>query len=124
MNAVKNSKAKGQTKVSIAQAVRDVFVAAINKGQLPILGIITILLVILWKMPDEDAGTLVFKILESLTINGTIGWFLLLITIGFWYWHVKYLRRQFSEEYRRIGKEKSKYQGQAVGQKYKSSDEK
>jgi hypothetical protein len=123
MSAAKNSRVKAQPTFTYAQALRDIVVAAINKGQLPILGIIAIILGILWKMSSEDAGKLAFKVLESLKVNGTIGWFLVLIIIVFWYLHVKSLRRSFSKEYMRIGKEKTKIQGHAVGQKYKSSDE-
>src|SRR5256885_12328765 len=56
--------------------LRDVLVVAINKGQLPILLGGTIILVLVLKMPGDDASKLLFGILEALERHEIIGYVL------------------------------------------------
>jgi len=106
----------------MSQAVRDVLVTAINRGQLPALGVIAIVLTLLWRMPESDISTLVFDLLDTLKKWQTTGYVLFLLCLFFWYIHVKHLRKAFSEEMRRVGREKSGLQNKHVEEPFKSSE--
>jgi hypothetical protein len=110
--------------VTWAQACRDVVVTAINRGQLPVLGLLFLVALVLLKMPEEDVSKLVFSIVESFRRWELVAYPLLLITVGGWCWHAKWMRKAFSDEAERIGREKSVLQSVVSGVKYKSSNRK
>ena len=108
--------------VTWAQAFRDIIIASMNRGQLPILGMVGIVFLLVWKMPDEKASQLVFDLYGKLMEMEMWAYMLLAVTLVGWYSHAKIMRREFSREYRRIGQEKSDLQSKAAGIKFKSSD--
>lgn len=110
--------------VTWAQAVRDIFVTSMNRGQLPVLGLIAIVLMLIWKMPDADAGKLMHDLLAALRAGEMWSYGLLAATLAGWFFHAKLMRREFSDEALRIGREKSELQGKLSGVKYESSDRK
>jgi len=125
MNKRRNKRPKQITKpeVTWAQAARDVLIASMNRGQLPILGIIGIVFLVVWKMPNEEASRLAFDLVEKLSNLEMWAYILLVITLVGWYLHARLMRKEFSNEYRRIGREKSELQRKLAGIKYQSSDE-
>lgn len=102
-----------------AQSLRDMVVTAINKGQLPVLAVLLILLMVIFKMPGEDVAKLASDIVAALIAGELVG-YLLALTFGFgWFFHSRSLRKTFSNEYERIGTEKSKLQNQAAKTDFK-----
>jgi len=79
--------------VTWAQAFRDIVVASINKGQLPILMVGIIFLVIVVKMPEKDVSKLAFEIVQDLKTLHLLGYALFIVTLGFWYLHAQLMRR-------------------------------
>ncbi len=123
MNAAARSKpSKGS--VSWAQATRDMVVTSMNRGQFPILGTIVIVGLLIFRMPEQDISTLVFGIIESLSDGELWAYVAEFFTLGAWFTHTKLMRKMFSEEAERIGREKSKMQSRAAGVPFKSSDTK
>ncbi len=108
--------------VTWAQAFRDIIIAAINRGQLPLLGIIGIAALIIWRMPDTEVAGLARDLLVALKHGEGFAYVVEVATLLGWYAHSKFMRREFSQEFRRIGKEKSDIQSRAAGTKFKSSD--
>lgn len=108
--------------VTWAHAVRDIFVTSINRGQLPVLGMIAVALLMLWKMPADDVSSLASEILHSLQNGELWGYLLFVLTLIGWYSHAKRMRKMFSAEAERIGTEKSRLQEKLVGHNYKSSN--
>jgi ABC-type multidrug transport system fused ATPase/permease subunit len=109
-------------KVSWAQAVRDVVIASMNHGQLPILGFICLLALIVWRMPSADVALFVREILNRMAGGELLSYpILLIVTIG-WYMHSRIIRKNFNEEYERMGKEKTSLQRQLTGIDLKTSD--
>jgi len=108
--------------MSWAQALRDMVVSSINKGQLPIFGLFLVILMLIYKMPEADVSRLVFEILESLRKGEFIAYILLGITGFSWFVHSRSMRKKFSDETKRIGREKSALQSKLDGVKFKSSD--
>jgi len=79
--------------VTWAQAVRDVLVASINKGQFLVAIVGIIFLVIVVKMPEKDVSKLAFEIVEDLKTLHLLGYALFVVTLGFWYLHAQLMRR-------------------------------
>ncbi len=75
---------KGNNNHSWAKTVRDIVVASINKGQLPILGIISIFLVILIRIPPQDLSTILSKVTEHLVNKELWSYILLFIRCQPW----------------------------------------
>jgi len=117
-----STRPKPRTGVTWAQAARDVFIAAINKGQLPILGIILIVLLVVWRMPPDDLVHLTNEVVNDLASRELLGYAISLIFCIGWYFHARWMRRDFSQEYERIGREKSEAQSKAAGKKFPSSE--
>jgi hypothetical protein len=107
-----------------AQAFRDIVVTSMNRGQLPVLGLIGIVVLLLWKMPESDVSKLVFDIFQELKNGQLLAYPLWLITVAGWFYHAKSMRQMFSDEAARIGREKSQPQSKISNTKFKSSDKK
>lgn len=110
--------------VTWAQAFRDIVVTSMNRGQLPVLGVIAVVVLLVGRMQESDVSTLVFEIFHELKEGQLWGYVLWLLTLAGWFYHAKHTRRMFSDETARIGREKSELQGKLSNVKYKSSDRK
>jgi len=108
---------------SWAKTVRDIVVASINKGQLPILGVISIFLVILIRIPPQDLSTILSKVIEHLVNNELWSYILLFIVCSGWFIHAKIMRTNFTRETNRMSAEKTKLQNQLTKKKFKSSEQ-
>ena len=108
-------------KFTIWEMFSNIFVAAINKGQLPvaILG----LLLVIWsvRIPATDLSAFISKIIENLKSGYLLGYFLFIMALACWFFFNKRLRRQAYNEQERIGLEKSELQAAALPGKVKSS---
>lgn len=113
-----------QSKFSWAQAVRDMVVTSMNRGQLPILGTIGVVLLLISRMPEQDISRLVFEIFSALRSGELWAYVAEFGTVGAWFVHAKLMRKMFSEEVERIGREKSAIQGKAARAKFNSSNKK
>ena len=89
----KANAAKPAQPIGFFHMLRDVLVAAINKGQLPPLFAGVIFLVMIIKMPDADVSRLAFEIVQDLKTLHLLGYFLFVVTLIFWYLHAQSMRR-------------------------------
>lgn len=113
--------AASRQSVSWAQAFRDIIVVSMNKGQLPILAFAGVIALLVWRMPATDIPPLIDRILTRLESGELVGWLLTLLLVIGWYSHARWLRREYAEEFERIGKEKSRLQEGAAGRRLQSS---
>ncbi len=111
-----------QLNVTWAHAVRDMTVAAIDRGQLPLFGALFIITVIIVKLPSDAVLRLANSLLERFYTLGAVGHPLFAILIIAWAYHVRRLKKGFRRECERIGREKSRLQEQIAGVKFKSSE--
>src|SRR5438874_8270492 len=92
-------------KFTIWEMFSNIFVAAINKGQLPvaILG----LLLVIWaiRLPASDLSVFTSNVLDGLKRGYLLGYLLFIITLGLWFFFNKRLRRKAYNEQERIGLE-------------------
>ena len=102
--------------------LRDVLIASVNKGQLPvaIFGLFFVILAI--KMPSEQAGKLIFDLLDLVIKGKLLGYVLFVCAIFGWLIHTKRQRRTIAKEIKRIGKEKTKLQEKLVPNLIESSE--
>ena len=112
----KSQKKKSKTvhATNIWGALERIVIAAINKGQLPILGGIAIVLFIIWKMPPADVSELAFKIFDKVVIGNVIGYIVGGGSIVVCFGVVKTQRRINEREKKRLGKERTKWQERAL----------
>lgn len=113
---------QNKPQITWAQTFRDITIASMNRGQLPVLGCIGLFGCIIWKMPNKDVSKLVFDLVDRLSHGELIAYVLLIVVSVGWFIHAKIMRTNFSEEYKRIGKEKSKLQSRMAGVNFESSD--
>lgn len=116
------SKNKRPAQVTWAQAARDITVAAINKGQLLPLGVIAIILLIIWKLPENEVLAFGRDFLDMLRKGEMISYPICGILAFGWFFHSRSMRKRFSDEFKRIGTEKSDLQIKAAGVNFESSD--
>lgn len=106
-----------------ARAFRDVFVAAINKGQLPILGVIGVFFIILWRIPESNLAKVLESIIDHLVKGELIAYILLFVSCTGWFIHAKVMRTNFTQETNRIAEEKTRLQNKANRKTFKSSED-
>lgn len=113
--SAKNAKRTEKHKVTIAEATRDVVIASMNKGQLPLVFVGFYVLVILIRVPDHELVSFLRKFAFALKDYCYWGYILsILITFG-WFFSARMMRKMHSEECHRIGKEKSSLQEKLLG---------
>lgn len=110
--------------VGWAEMVQNVIIRAIDRGQLPVLGLISAVLFLIYRMSENDVSLVTQNILEMSKNKVFFVYPVTAFSIFGWIVHVKILKKQADKETRRIGKEKSDLQNKASSQPFKSSEEK
>ncbi|MBZ7499697.1 hypothetical protein FMJ36_17015 [Klebsiella michiganensis] len=115
------SKSGSNGKVTWAQAVRDMVNRSMSTGQLLPFGIFVLLAIAFWRMPAEGIRETIHEIISGFVGGQLWGWgFSLVLLIG-WVSHAKKMRKEFSDEADRIGKEKTGLQQKQTPQKLGTS---
>lgn len=108
--AKKKPEQKPKRQIGWAEAARDIVVASINRGQLLLLGTIAIVLLIIYKIPNDEIVGLVKEIIAKLGNIALLSYILNIILALGWWFNAKYLRKIHSNECDRVGREKTKLQ--------------
>ncbi|PHM50976.1 hypothetical protein [Xenorhabdus sp. KK7.4] len=116
------SNGRFQSKVTWAQAVRDILVKAMTTGQLVPISIFVIILLTVYRIPEADLSLHINKILDGFIDHSLVGWGFFVVAIIFWVGHAAMMRRMFSAEVGRIGKEKTLHQQARTSQPLGTSD--
>ena len=109
--------------VTWAEATRDIVIAAMDKGQLPFLALGAIVFLLIIRLPSNHLVIFLRTLGERLQEGEYISYPLLIGCILGWFLHVRHMKRKFTREYERIGKEKTYLQKQLTGLDLKSSDD-
>lgn len=99
------------------------FVAAINKGQLPVLLIGLAMLVFVLKSNASELTDLLYKVCNRMCDWYILGWLLWITTVLLGFVAYKYLALTHQKELARIGAEKKRLQSQMSNKKLKSSEQ-
>jgi len=78
-------------------------------------------LLVAWRLEASTLGNYVGELVSGLKNGCLIGYLLFILAIAAWYWHASIMRKNFSAEYKRIGREKSNLQNKASKHKFNSS---
>lgn len=113
--------AKDRVKLGWPETVRDVFVTAIDRGQLPALLMGCVLLTVAFRLPPEQLVVFSEKILDRFASGVYVGWGVSLLLLVAWRAHSRYLIKIHSTEIDRIGREKSAIQDRAAGKPFQGS---
>lgn len=119
-----NKGARPNGQVGLFQMLRDVLIASINKGQFPIALLAIIAVVMLMRMPPEDIGKLVLRLLDAAERRWVVGYALCAVTALGWFFHARFQRRVIDGEVARVCDERTRLQQQALGNIVKSSEDK
>ena len=77
----KNDKIVNQFQPNFYSALRDIMVAAMSKGQLPLAGLFIILIIGVVKMSGTEAYALLLELITTFKNWATLGWLLFIFTI-------------------------------------------
>ena len=84
--------------VGPSQAVRDVFIASINKGQFPFAIVGAIVLLLIFRLPANEIVPLIHWMVEKLSSIWYLGYFLFVCTVFAWYFHSQRIRREVTDQ--------------------------
>lgn len=93
------SGAPAPSKVGAAQAIRDVFIASINKGQFPFAIVGAILAILLLRVPQEEIVPLIRWMVETVGTTSYFGYVLFVVTVFAWYFHAQRVRKEFISQF-------------------------
>lgn len=110
--------------VTMWQALRDVMIKAIDKGIWLPFFVCLIFGYLIYRLPDNRVGEIVEKIVDGFASGALLGWLLLIVAIILWSQHVKLIRRLYSKDMERVGKEKTELQQEIFGQTLGTSNRK
>jgi len=114
-------KKKKPSAIGWPQATRDVVIASMNKGQLPLLAVAAIVLFMIFKMSSDQVSEVAIRVIERFSDYSLVGWVLAGALSFFWWFHATKTRREFNSELARIGEQKSAAQQAAAGRTLQSS---
>lgn len=96
--------------VTWPQMIRDLAQYAVEKSVIVPFFTMTIIIIMVWPLTPEARERVIFGFLEFLKHSWTIGYFLFVLALAAWYYHSRYMRKQYQKELERIGKEKTELQ--------------
>lgn len=101
-------------KLNFWAMMNNVILAALGKGQvLPVLLFFAFILMVL-KMPSADVSVLMFSIISKLENGSLLGYVLAVALAGSWFLHVKWQRRRYEAEMRRMAAKRDEAQEGAL----------
>ena len=110
------NKPRGTTSQSLNfwAMMNNVIIASLGKGQLlPVLLFFAFIMMLL-KMPSADVSVLMFAILAGLEKGSLLGYVLAVALVFAWFLHVKWQRRRFEAEMRRMAAKRDELQERAL----------
>lgn len=111
------------TKITWAHATRDIVNRAMSTGQMLPLCVFVVLVILLARVPNEKIPDVIHDILVSLLNWNMLGWIFFVLALVAWAGHARIMRKDFSSEAERIGKEKTTLQQQKTSQPLGTSDQ-
>jgi len=112
------------SKVTIAQAVRDVVIHAMDKGQLLPLFVAVIIISVVWRLPEESLTELATQVWQNLLSVYLLGWVLCIAAVCGWASHYRWIAARHANEIDRISNERNSVQQKLAGPHFiKSSNE-
>lgn len=118
------SRANQNRQIGWPQAIRDIVLRIVSKGQLLLLIVGMILLIIVLRMPQEEVGHLALRLVEVFETEKLLGYLFAFCILVAWTVHSKYQRRIIHDEMARLSVERNEVQSHALGNQIKPSGRK
>lgn len=99
---------------SITYPIRDVLIESLGKGQFIAAGVLLILGIILWRMPETEIVPFFNSLMNRCEGNYIFGWILFVIVVVCWFGHYKFISRTHARELNRALKEKEDLQSKLL----------
>jgi len=112
---------KPSARVGFPQAIRDVLIASMKKGQFPLALLGLLLITMVARMPPADVSRLVFEIFAGLRNGCLVGYALAGVLVIGWRLHAKWQRSSIQSEMERLSDFRNDVQKQELGDRVKSS---
>jgi hypothetical protein len=94
--------------------LRDVLVAAIDRGQFPVAVIAIALIVSIMWIPHDEWATIVKDTLQSLREGALLGYLLSVAIATGWWCHVHLIRKRHSEKIMKIESEVDRFKSRCL----------
>ena len=117
----KKTERRAEGQIGIPQAMRDVLIASINKGQFLLAVVALIIITMIIRMPEKDVSLLAFSILDRLGNGSYFGYILASLSTTGWFFHARFQRRIIVDELERLSTERTQLQHSQLGNNVKSS---
>ncbi len=102
--------------------LRDVMVKSLGTGQFPIALFGAVLILVIWRLPTADLSDVVKRLTDAALSLQLVGHLLWILTLGGWFVHARWQRRNFDKELKRVTGERNKAQEKLLGRNLESSD--
>ncbi len=102
----------------------NVLIASLSKGQFPVALLGLIIIVIILRLPPNDLSKLVIAIFDNITSNLIFSFFISPMLVLGWFFHVRWQRKMYIDEIKRITDERNNAQQHLIGEKMTSSEKK
>lgn len=102
-------------------ALTEIMIAALGKGQFVAAIAGAIVLTIIVKMRPDDVHALALVLLDKLERRYILGYGLFLLTLFGWFYHAKWTRRIAELELRRVAGERTNWQEKVLNTQLESS---
>lgn len=122
MSSANSSNRNNYSRPNIWGMIRDIGVASLNKGQFPLAIVGGIVIVLLIKMPSNTVPDFLQAVVDGFKTLHLVGWALVPLLTGGWFWNAKRLRKKYSDEMERVSGEKKKLQQKLSRKKLSSSN--
>ena len=111
-----------QVKVTWAEAIRDIIIRAMDRGQLLLIVFLGILVILAFRLPPERLEALALAVVDRFSKLWLLGWVLWFFSVCGWFVHSSWQRRVGAGELSRVTEERNRLQKKVAGEdKIKSS---
>lgn len=110
----KNKIPEPTSKLNVVQSLtfplRDVLIESLSRGQFIAAGVLLLLGIFVWRLPEGELFPLVVLILSRIESHGSWGWVSFLATGICWLYHFRFLTRTHYARIKHLQKEKEALQ--------------
>lgn len=114
-------KEPNQSQIGMWQALQNVTIHALDRGQLLQVGLLAIIGILVFKLDAKDAAGVLNELFQMFRNLATLGWVIGVLTLVGWYSHVKWIRNATKKEFTRLADERNELQQRLTESQLNSS---
>ena len=107
--------------VSMWQAMQNVTIHSLDRGQFLQVGILAITGLLVWKLDGKDAASVLKELFRIFQGGWLFGWIIGVTALVAWYTHVKWMRNATQKEFTRLAEERNTLQQRLTDSQINSS---